>query len=298
MARPFLLISAPAKINLYLGVHPGKEEDGYHRVDTVMTTIDLTDTVEIAPADELFVRVTPAQDFPMEQNTAYRAARAMGDAFGRQANFTILIDKHIPVRAGLGGPSTDAAAVILGIAHLWDLDPLDPRIEQVAQGIGADVPFFLHGSIAWLAQRGDTLQELFAPLTATPVALVRPPGEAGVTSQEAYAAFDKNPTAPADLGQMLQALRAHDEASIMQAVANNLAPAAAEVLPSIAQVLSWMRAQPGVRAADVCGSGSTVFAICKTQRDAEAMVSAAQNEHGWWAKVAKMEKTGPVILHG
>ncbi len=89
---------------------------------------------------------------PQESNTAYKAAVAMGEAFGREPSFAILIDKHIPVRAGLGGPSTDAAATF----------------------IGADVPFFLYGPPAHLDGRGDTMRELFRPLTGTPVALVKP----------------------------------------------------------------------------------------------------------------------------
>ena len=77
-ASKFILVTAPAKVNLYLGVHADKDERGYHRVDTVMTTLDLTDTLAIAPSDQLMVRTVPEADFPMEQNTAYRAAKAMG----------------------------------------------------------------------------------------------------------------------------------------------------------------------------------------------------------------------------
>lgn len=84
-APSFIMVTAPAKINLYLGVHPHKDERGYHRVDTVMTAIDLADTLAIAPADELMVRTVPEAGFPMEENTAYRAAVAMGEAFDREA---------------------------------------------------------------------------------------------------------------------------------------------------------------------------------------------------------------------
>ena len=85
----FILISAPAKINLYLGVHAEKDERGYHRVDSVMTTIDLADVVALAPADELSVHTVPAADYPMDQNSAYRAARAMG------ASDVRIIARHI-----------------------------------------------------------------------------------------------------------------------------------------------------------------------------------------------------------
>lgn len=299
MPSKFLLITAPAKINLYLGVRPGCGRDGYHLVDTVMTTIDLVDTVAIAPADELSVHTVPPADFPMESNTAFRAARAMGEAFGRDAAFTILIDKHIPVRAGLGGPSTDAAATILGICRYWGIEPQDPRIEAVARSIGADVPFFLYGPPAYLTGRGDEVRELFRPLTGTPVALVKPSADgSGVTAEAAYRAFDAAPAEPAPVGPMLSAMREHDEAAIFANVANSLGPAAIAVSPEVGEVLAWLRAQPGVRAAEVCGSGSMSFAVCETQMNAERIARAALTERGWWGQAAKMEKTGPYIAVG
>ena len=296
MARRFLLISAPAKVNLYLGVHDEKDARGYHRVDSVMTTIDLSDVVAVAPADHLSVNTVPAADFPMEQNSAYRAARAMGEAFGREPNFAILIDKHIPLQAGLGGPSTDAAATILGICHFWGLDAADPRIDAVARSVGADVPFFLYGPPAWCDGAGDTVRELFRPLTGTPVALVKP-ASGGVSTAEAYRRFDEDPASLPALEPLLDALRVHDETKIFAHVANNLTPASSALNPEMAEILSWMRAQPEVRAVDVCGSGACVFAICTTQMAANAIVAAAA-ERGWWSHAAKMEKSGPFVAAG
>ena len=296
MRGRFILISAPAKINLYLGVHKQKDERGYHRADSIMTAVDLADVVAIAPADELTVRTVPEADFPMQDNTAYRAAVAMGEAFGREPNFTILIDKNIPVRAGLGGPSTDAAAVILGLCHYWNLDAADPRIDAVARSIGADVPFFLYGPPALLDGAGDTMREMFRPLTGTPVALVKPT-DGGVSARAAYQRFDEDPQEPAPLDELVDALRKHDETRIFANVSNNLAPAACSLDPGIDEVLSWIREQPEVRAADVSGSGSCVFAVCTTQMAAEAICHAA-SERGWWSHAAKMEKSGPYVAAG
>lgn len=296
MRGRFILISASAKINLYLGVHKQKDERGYHRVDSIMTAVDLADVVAIAPADELTVRTVPEADFPMQDNTAYRAAVAMGEAFGREPNFTILIDKNIPVRAGLGGPSTDAAAVILGLCHYWNLNAADPKIDAVARSIGADVPFFLYGPPALLGGAGDTMREMFRPLTGTPVALVKPT-DGGVSARAAYQRFDEDPQDPAPLDELVDALREHDETRIFANVSNNLAPAACSLDPGIDEVLSWIREQPEVRAADVSGSGSCVFAVCTTQMAAEAICHAA-SERGWWSHAAKMEKSGPYVAAG
>lgn len=296
MTSAFLLITAPAKINLYLGVHDEKDERGYHRVDSVMTTLDLADVLAIAPAEELSVRTVPESDFPQEENTAYRAAVAMGEAFGRTPAFTILIDKHIPVRAGLGGPSSDAAATIFGICRFWNIDPSDPHIEAVARSIGADVPFFLYGPPAYLDGAGDTVRELFRPLTGTPVALVKP-ASGGVSTPEAYCAFDADPQLLPPLEPLLEGLRAHDETKIFAHVANNLAPASCSLNPEMAEILAWMRTQPDVRAANICGSGATVFAVCNTQMAANAIAKAAL-ARGWWANAAKMEKSGPYVAAG
>lgn len=293
----FILVTAPAKINLYLGVHAQKDERGYHRVDSVMSTIDLTDTLAIAPSDHLMVKVVPDADIPQEQNTAYKAAHAMGEAFDREPNFAILIDKHIPIKSGLGGPSADAAATIMGICHYWHLDPTDPRIDAVARSIGADVPFFLYGPPAYFSGAGDVMEEIYRPLTGTPVALVKP-REGGVSARDAYIRFDEDPVEPADLEPMLEAMRAHNETAIFANVSNNLAPAACKIMPQITEVLDWIRTQPGVRAADVSGSGSVVFAICDTQMAADAIALAALNERDWWAQSAKLAKTGPTIVVG
>lgn len=299
MPSPFLLITAPAKLNLYLGVHPGRDADGYHRVDSVMTCIDLADTVAIAPNDELLVHTVPEADFPMEENTAYRAAKAMGEAFGKRPDFAIIIDKHIPIRAGLGGPSTDAAAVIMGICKYWDIDPADARIDKIARSIGADVPFFLYGPPAYLSGRGDVMEEMYRPLTGTPVVLVKPKAAgSGVSSADAYRVFDESPVEPAPLEPMLEALRGHDETGIFANVANNLATAACALSPEISDVVAWLHTRREVRTVEVCGSGSTVFAVCDTQMAAEHIALAALNEQDWWAQAAKMEKSGPYIAVG
>lgn len=297
MDSRFVLISAPAKINLYLGVHAQKDARGYHKVDSIMSAVDLCDTVAVAPSNRLVVATTPAADFPMEENTAYKAAVAMGKAFGREPNFTIVIDKHIPIRAGLGGPSTDAAAAILGICHYWGVDPNDKRIDEVARGIGADVPFFLYGPPAYFSGAGDKMERIFRPLTGTPVALVKP-RHASVSTAEAYKLFDEDPIACDPIEPMVQALDAHNETEVFSHAFNNLAPIAEKLAPPVSEILAWLRTQDDVRAVDVCGSGACCYAICNTQMAAERIALAALNEKDWWAQAAKLAKEGPYIAVG
>ena len=297
MASPFIMVTAPAKVNLYLGVYPELDERGYHRVDSVMTTIDLVDTLAIAPADDLMVKMVPDAGIPMDSNSATKAAKAMGAAFGRDPRFTIVIDKHIPAGSGLGGPSADAAAVIMGICHFWNIDPTDPRIDEVARACGADVPSFLYGPPAYLSGGGDRMEELFRPLTGTSVALVKP-WEAHMSSAEAYAAFDKSTPAAGALEPLVDALRKHDETAIFANLSNNLEPIACAAIPEIPEIMAWLSEQPDVRAVRMTGSGSCVYAVCNTAMAAEKIALAALNEKNWWAQAAKMMERGPYIAVG
>ncbi len=293
MSTRGIAVSAPAKINLYLGVHTLKDERGYHRVDSVMAALDLVDTLTFDPADGLSVELVPAIDLPQEKNSVYRAARMLGDAFGREPSFRITVKKRIPLRAGLGGPSADAAAALVGLCRLWGIERTDARVIEIARSLGADVPFFLHGPLAYCAGAGDELAELMEPLAGLPVVLVQPAG-AGVTAAEAYARFDADPVAVPPLEELLEALRAGDADAVPALIANNLAPAACAAEPAIEDVVSWLRAQPGVRAAQVTGSGSCSFAICAAAADARSIAAAART-HGWWACAATMEKSGPTV---
>ena len=276
-----LTLSAPAKINLYLGVHTERDARGYHKVDSLMAAVGLADTVTVAPAQELTVQTVPASDFPMQKNTAYRAAVAMAEHYGREANICVTIEKHIPLCAGLGGPSTDAAAVIVALAELWGIDRTDPALDDIARSIGADVPFFLHVSPAFYVGGGDVLATEYPALPTAPVVLVKP-REASVSTIEAYRRFDETPVPAEKPGAIASALRSGDAETAYALVHNNLGVISAQMEPQIQTVLDWLRAQDGTVAVDVCGSGACSFAICDTVVTATNLAALAQ-QNGWWS---------------
>lgn len=281
-----LALSAPAKINLYLGVHTERDARGYHKVDSLMAAVGLADTVTVTPAQALTVQTVPASDFPMQKNTAYRAAVAMADHFGREANVCVTIEKRIPLCAGLGGPSTDAAAVIVALAELWGIDRTDPALDEIARGIGADVPFFLHTSPAFYVGGGDVLATEYPALPVTPVVLVKP-REARVSTIEAYRRFDEAP-APADKpGAIASALRSGDAEAAYALVHNNLGVISAQMEPQIQTVLDWLRSQDGTIATNVCGSGACSFALCDSAATAANLAATAQ-QNGWWAYATEL----------
>ncbi|AEB07500.1 4-diphosphocytidyl-2-C-methyl-D-erythritol kinase [Coriobacterium glomerans PW2] len=292
MIERAIRVFAPAKVNLYLGVHAQTDARGYHRVDSVMAALDLTDTVTVAPASDstLTVRMRPNLDVATERNTAHRAAAALGRAFGRKPCVEIEVEKRIPIRAGLGGPSADAAAVIVGMCRAWGIDPADERVRATARGIGADVPFLLSGALVYCDEAGDRPAEIFEPLGGLAVALVKPIST-GVTAAEAYARFDRAPVPPAPIDPMLEALREHDGAGVARHISNNLRAASCELDPQIGHVLEWMRSRSEARAVELTGSGSCVYALCDTIETADAIAIAAERERGWWSCAAKMKKS-------
>lgn len=281
-----LTLFAPAKINLYLGVHTERDDRGYHKVDSLMAAVGLVDTVMVTPAQALTVQTIPASDFPMQKNTAYRAAVAMAEHYGHEANVCVTIEKRIPLCAGLGGPSTDAAAVIVALAELWGIDRADPTLDDIARGIGADVPFFLHASPAFYVGGGDVLAVEYPALPATPVVLVKP-REASVSTIEAYRRFDEAPVPATALGAIASALRMGDAKTAYSLIHNNLGVISAQMEPQIQTVLDWLRAQEGIIAVDVCGSGACSFAICDTATTAAGLVTAAR-QNGWWAVATEL----------
>ncbi len=189
-----LSLLAPAKLNLVLEV-TGRRDDGYHDLDTVMTTIDLADRVRLRPAAALDVRLSGrgAAEIAAEGELAAAAARALAAAAEREPNVAIEVEKRIPAAAGLGGGSSDAAAVLRGLAHLWELDWPVERLGEVAASVGSDVPFFLHGGTARCRGRGEIVTPL-RDLRPLRLLLLLPPV----------------PQAPAKTARRFGALHPHD----------------------------------------------------------------------------------------
>lgn len=286
----WLAFEAPAKINLYLGVYPEKDARGYHRVDSIMTAVDLSDKVFVRRAKELSVTCNPSAHVPQDKNSCWKAARIFARVFSCDASVEIHIEKHIPSQAGLGGASADAAAVIAALCELMDIDPLDSRVSEVARKVGADVPFFLVGQPSYFAGAGDVIAEKFDPLNELPVVLVRAPGR-GVSTPAAYAEFDRSPVEATSLDTMLHALRRRDIDGAIHAVANNLGPVACRLNEDCAAVLRWLKSQNNILSAQVSGSGSCVFGLCASVEDAEQIAQVAQTQ-GWWACASKVVNYG------
>jgi len=284
-----LHVSAPAKVNLHLAVG-AVGPDGYHTLTGVFHALELADSIVIEQAQALELRCDADLGVSSHDNLAYRAAVAMGRAFGVEPRVAISVTKRIPHGAGLGGGSSDAAAVIAGLASLWAVDPREERCLAVARGLGADVPFFLvPGGAALMTGRGDLVARELPALGGAPVVLVRPPEP--VSTAAAYAAFDRDPIAASTPDAVIDALERRDVAALGASVANNLAAASISLVPSVADALAWVCRAKGVVGAEVSGSGSAVFALCDSADSARA-IAAGATEMGWWSVATALGGSG------
>lgn len=299
-----LKITAPAKVNLYLSVK-GERADGYHDLETVFHTLDLADTLifeEHDAADGLpdFSISGDTEDIPLKDNLIWRAYDAFEQHSGAAPigighRLRVEVRKSIPARAGLGGGSSDAAAALLACSTFAGTDPRSMLCLHTAARLGADVPFFLYGGCAYMTGKGEMLERRLTPLSL-PV-LLTDTGE-GVSTQEAYRAFDSDPQAfrsAKAMVDMLADIETSSERELPKMLDNNLERAACAISGSVSEQLAWLKSQPGITAALVCGSGSACFALCEDEETCSALAKVALNR-GYWACPTSLASPGAKIV--
>ena len=255
MSRAVVLM-APAKVNLTLEVL-GRRRDGYHELASIFATVDLRDRVRVAPWRALDVRIAPAVGAAAGDDLASRAVRALAEASARPALAHVRVRKRIPVASGLGGGSSDAGAVLRGLARVWRLDGID--LTPVAARVGSDVPFFTSGATYALVRgRGETVEELPAPEPIW-IALVQLPER--VSTADVFAAHRAKPSDAERSAKLAKALRDRrvTVALLRDALHNDLREAAERVAPSIGEARNTA-ARVGIDLAR-SGSGPSLFAL-------------------------------------
>jgi len=300
-AQGWLKLIAPAKVNLHLAIG-ARRDDGYHDAVSVMHALNLHDVVYMRrkPADaeeptRPSTRLVACGDVTVpelasDDNIATKAVAKLAERFGREdAGIEIRIEKNIPAQGGLGGGSSDAAAALVGAARLWGIDPNDPAIEQTARQLGSDVAFFLHGGCSCYEGTGDVFIRALEPSKRS-VALVKPEG--GVSTAEAYRAFDAQPQPiPDELANQVRTVAAADDITLF----NNLAAASEALMPQLADIRTWLLAQSGVESALLCGSGATTFAVCDSFAQACQVVADARKK-GLWARATSFGSARVLVV--
>ncbi|EPE60654.1 4-(cytidine 5'-diphospho)-2-C-methyl-D-erythritol kinase [Exiguobacterium sp. S17] len=258
-------VKAPAKINLTLDVL-GKRTDGYHEVEMVMTTVDLSDRLELTVLDTDEIRIQSEHAYvPSDhRNLAYRAADLLRKRFGITEGVEIVLDKQIPVAAGLAGGSSDAAATLRGMNELFDLGLTLEELAELGAAVGSDVSFCVMGGTAIARGRGEILETIPSPPPCY-VVLAKP--KLGVSTADVYRAVQMEKIVHPDTAAMVKAIRERDFDGICANLGNALEGVTLELHPEVRQIKETML-QCGADGVLMSGSGPTVFALIEHEQKA------------------------------
>lgn len=261
-----LKLSAPAKINLALEIL-GKREDSYHDIITVFQAVSLFDYIYMKKTPgEIRLSIDTDVTASAESNLAYKAARLLKEKSGSDSGAEIFIEKIIPVGAGLGGGSSDAAATLKGLARLWKINHDDSIVRQIAQSLGADVPFFLEGGTAVGAGRGDKLEPIKTrQLQLLDVLLVCP--DVQVSTRWAYQAWDerKFKSDVQGIEKLMESIDSGDIDHIARHIHNDFEKLILDEYPLIKKLKNSLL-EFGAPGALLSGTGSSVFGIFDDDR--------------------------------
>jgi len=272
--------AAPAKINLYLDVL-GRRADGYHDLDSLVIFADVGERLDVRAGDGLSLSVSgPAAPALADaaDNLVLRAARALRAQAGVTAGAALHLVKHIPVAAGLGGGSADAAAALRLLNRYWELGMSIADLARIGRKIGADVPACLHSRPLFFRGIGDEIEP--APALPEGLALVLVNPGVGVSTASVFGAMrdaDYAPRRPAMAWTTAQTFIA-----ALAARGNGMTRAAVAEAPQIATCLQELAHLPGCRLARMSGSGASCFALFTGEPPRAALARMRESFPRWW----------------
>lgn len=277
-------VPAPAKLNLFLHI-TGRRPDGYHLLESVFMLIDWHDVLHferrpggLPGADRISREDLSGMALP-PNDLIVRAAQALQQATGCTQGVHIGVDKSIPAQAGMGGGSSDAASTLMALNRLWNLNLSRQELQQIGLALGADVPFFLHGSSAWVSGIGEIITSLQGASTLPPQQFVVVKPEAGLETGKIFSStLLKRDSEPATIDFF-----AADHYGFGR---NDLQPVAESLQPEVKKVRNWL--EYFKLHARMTGSGSAVFAPMKQATD------LAGHSSSWQVKVCKNLENHPL----
>ncbi len=269
-----LRVKSFAKINLALAVL-GKRKDGYHNIHTVFQSIDLYDELEFFDSDQLSLRCDTLPDVPQENNLVLKAALLLSNAALISRGATIVLKKRIPAGAGLGGGSGNAAAALLALCRLWEIDLPEPKLQSLAAELGSDVPFFLHGGLAVGSGRGEKIDSL-PDIPSRHLAVIFP--GIRVPTAEAYRSLNLGLTSESEDNRIHRfCSRINENKRYPAGIFNDFEASILPAYPPIREALEYLRHQ-GATGTLLSGSGSAVFGFFPSEESALAVSHAAARE--------------------
>ncbi len=275
-----LSLKAPAKINWFLKVL-GLRSDGFHEIQSLIQKITLFDMLTITPSKDLTLRTDTS--IPVKQNLVYKAAVLLKEKYGVKTGAVIQLNKNIPIGAGLGGGSSDAAAALRGLNELWSLGLSVEELCEIAEQLGSDVPFFLHGALSFVRGRGEKIipRAAVKPLS---ILLVKPSftvSTAWAYNELSAQNFKRNSSLSLKLTKKTDKadniehfIRRIEKAEIpdisrrLGAIPNDLESVTTNRYPVIAEIKEKLQ-KHGAKFSLMSGSGPTVFGVFDSLKEAE-----------------------------
>jgi 4-diphosphocytidyl-2-C-methyl-D-erythritol kinase len=281
---------AAAKVNLYLQV-TGRRADGYHLVDSLVAFADIGDRLTVWPAASLSLEVTGAEAQALageSNNLALRAAQSLAEHAGIAAGAALQLEKNLPVAAGIGGGSADAAAALIALRRLWRLAIEDAALARLGERLGADIPVCVFGQPAWVAGIGEQIEPA-APLPTAGILLINPrrPLPTAAVFNAHRSRFSEPAARPASMPADVAGL-----AAMLMPLRNDLTAAAIGLVPEIGRILDTLGRLPDALIARMSGSGATCFALFPDRATAtRARIELAAAEPLWWCAAGSLPAT-------
>lgn len=281
-----LLLKSYAKINICLNV-TGKQEDGYHTLDMVMLPLQLHDSILLSEQKIGTDNYVTIDDFSMgdiQYNLASFAIDTLAKEYGFKNKFRILIHKILPIQAGLGGGSSNAAATMLGVNKFLKLGMTDEDLIRIGKKLGADVPFFIKNQ----PSRCQGIGEILTPVEVKNdyyVLIVKP--DAGCSTKEIYALADTMEVKTCDVDAVIKALKEGDDDLLANSIGNSLEAAAISRVPEVQIIKDYLKGK-GFKICMMSGSGSSVFALSTNKKLVKQ--TAAELEEKYRVEVTKILK--------
>jgi len=277
---------AYAKVNLYLHVC-GRRDNGYHELDSLIVFARTGDRITVSPADDLSLEITGPMaryiDGLTDDNLVMQAAKGLQQLCGTDQGARIVLDKRLPVAAGIGGGSGDAAATLKALCQLWRQFPDPCGLEDLALSLGADVPICMKGHANHVGGIGEVITPL-PPLPDCWMVLVNP--MVAVSTPAVFKARRGDFSAAMPMGGE------YDFTGFIAALkgrCNDLSAPAITIAPDIEKVLGTLDQQPGCRLARMSGSGATCFGLFAMKSEAEAAQKTLKSQHpDWWTAAGKI----------
>ena len=283
---------SPCKVNFILNIL-GRRADGFHELETVMHPVPVFDQVSVQRAGARIQLSCSHPELPTDaRNLVFRAAASFREAVGVSDGIKLHLEKRIPLAAGLGGGSGNAATTLLALNELFGRPLNEAQLFQIAASLGSDIPFFLQSQPALATGRGELVTSLqsFPTLKGAAIFLVHP--GFGIATAWAYRELARFPAAlngrPGRARRLIEAMRGEDLHAAGREFYNSLEAPALEKFPILVMYQAFLREQ-GADVALMSGSGSTTFALFPSLAKAEAAVEPFRSRFGrssWIATVA------------